>query len=174
LVLVLGLLLVFANRGDGWAEGGRPSALGNRLTHLDVDDPFHAGLDSSRLTTPQWVGEPGVEAVVILAIDDLRDPMRYESFLRPLLERLKRIDGRAPVSIFCNALDPAHPQFAAWSKEGLSLEVHTLSHPCPLLGKAGFKAARETYEGGIDEQRESPILRGPVQRKNTGRPVPHD
>jgi len=28
----------------------------------------------SRLTTPQWVGEPDVEAVVILAIDDMREP----------------------------------------------------------------------------------------------------
>ena len=48
-----------------------------------------------KLVTPQWVGEPGVEAVVILAIDDMRGPEKWEAFLRPILERLKKIDGRA-------------------------------------------------------------------------------
>src|SRR5688500_17809973 len=77
----------------------------NRLTCLDEADPFYVGLSFPKLTTPQWVGEPGVEAVVILAIDDMREPQKYETFLRPLLDRLKQIDGRAPVSIFCNQLD---------------------------------------------------------------------
>ena len=68
----------------------------NRLTYLDDNDPFYVGLDFPKLTTPQWVGEAGVEGVVILAIDDMREPQRYETFLRPILERLKQIDGRAP------------------------------------------------------------------------------
>jgi putative membrane-bound dehydrogenase-like protein len=122
----------------------------NRLTYLDEADPFYVGVDFPKLTTPQWLGEREVEAVVILAIDDMREPGKYESFLRPILERLKRIDGRAPVSIFCNALDPAHPQLQAWLKEGLSLENHTLSHPCPCLAKGDFAAAANTYHGGID------------------------
>ena len=105
----------------------------NRLTYLDDSDPFYVGLDFPKLTTPQWVGEPGVEGVVILAIDDMREPQKYETFLRPILERLKQIDGRAPVSIFCNQLDPQNPQLQSWLMEGLSFEVHTLSHPCPLL-----------------------------------------
>src|SRR5207249_6096511 len=92
----------------------------NRLTYLDGSDPFYAGLNFPKLTTPQWVGEPGVEAVVILSIDDLRTPEKYEAFLRPILDRLKQIDGRAPVSIFCNALEPQQPQFQAWLKEGVS------------------------------------------------------
>ena len=82
----------------------------NRLTYLDGSDPFYAGLNLPRLTTPQWAGEPGVEAAVILAIDDLREPEKYETFLRPILDRLRQIDGRAPVSIFCNQLDARNPQ----------------------------------------------------------------
>ena len=38
----------------------------------------------------------------------------------------------------------------AWLKEGLSLEVHTLTHPCPLLGKATLDEARHTVLGGLD------------------------
>src|SRR5712691_11930584 len=82
----------------------------NRLTYLDESEPFYVGLNFPKLTTPQWVGEPDVEAVVILAIDDMREPQKYETFLRPILDRLKQIDGRAPVSIMCNALDPQRPQ----------------------------------------------------------------
>jgi putative membrane-bound dehydrogenase-like protein len=123
---------------------------GNRLAYLDETEPFHVGLTFPRLITPQWVGESNVQAVVILAIDDMREPGKYETFLRPILERLKKIDGRAPVSIFCNALDPAHPQLQTWLKEGLSLENHTLSHPCPCLAKGDFDAAANTYHGGVD------------------------
>jgi len=107
----------------------------NRFTYLDGADPFYPHREFPKLTTPQWVGESNVEAVVVLAIDDMRDPPKYEAFLRPILNRLKQIDGHAPLSIFCNALDPAHPQLQAWLKEGLSLEIHTLSHPCPCLAK---------------------------------------
>src|SRR5687768_13111148 len=91
---------------------------GNRLAYLDENDPFYPHLQFPKLTTPQWVGETNVDAVVILSIDDMRDPARYETFLRPILNRLKQIDGSAPLSIFCNALDPAHPQLGAWLKEG--------------------------------------------------------
>jgi putative membrane-bound dehydrogenase-like protein len=129
---------------------GAAAADGNRLTYLDESDPFYVHLNFPKLTTPQWVGEPGVEAVVVLAIDDLRDTKKYETVLRPILERLKQIDGRAPVSIFCNAVDAQHEQFQAWLREGLSLEVHTLSHPCPLLAKGNFQAAADTVHGGVD------------------------
>ena len=122
----------------------------NRLTYLDESDPFYVGLNFPKLTTPQWVGEPGVEAVVILAIDDMREPQRYETFLRPILDRLKQIDQRAPVSIFCNQLDPQNPQLSAWLKEGLSLEAHTLTHPCPLLANSNFVAAATTYHDCVD------------------------
>src|SRR3989442_3200505 len=122
----------------------------NRLTYLDETDPFCVGLTFPKLTAPQWVGEPGVEAVVILAIDDMRDPQKYETFLRPILDRLTLIDGRAPVSIFCNQLDSQNPRLQAWLKEGLSLEVHTLTHPCPLLANSNFVAAATNYHDCVD------------------------
>ncbi|MEQ1861468.1 MAG: PVC-type heme-binding CxxCH protein [Chthoniobacteraceae bacterium] len=122
----------------------------NRLTYLDDTSPFWPTPQSPKFTTPQWVGEPGVDAVVILAIDDMRESAKYETFLRPILDRLKRIDGRAPVSIMTNTVKPDDPQFAAWLKEGLSLDVHTLAHPCPMLGKMSLADAAKTYHGGVD------------------------
>ncbi len=126
------------------------AADGNRLAYLDESSPFWPSAKSPRLTTPQWVGEPGVEAVVVLAIDDMRDPAKYETFLRPILDRLKKIDGRAPVSIMTNTVTADDPRLQGWLQEGLSLEVHTLTHPCPCLGKATFEEAQRTYHGGVD------------------------
>ena len=122
----------------------------NRFTHLDSANPFWPDRNSPKLTTPQWVGEEGVEAVIILAIDDMRDPAPYETFLRPIIERLKKIDGRAPVSIMTCQVMPDDPRLQGWLKEGLSLEVHTLKHPCPLLQGGDFKAAKDTVDGCID------------------------
>jgi putative membrane-bound dehydrogenase-like protein len=122
----------------------------NWLTYLDDNNPYYVGRHSPRLVTPQWVGEDGVEAVVILAIDDLREPEKYEKFLRPILQRLKKIDGRAPVSIMSNKLNPDDPQLQAWLKEGLSLETHTLDHPCPFWTGGDFAKANATYEGCVD------------------------
>ena len=125
-------------------------SLANRLTYLSEGDPFHPHLDFPKLTTPQWVGDMGVEAVVTLGIDDMRGPERYESFLRPVLDRLKEIDGRAPVSIMTNSFKPDHPQAQTWLQEGLSIEVHTLTHPCPLLQQGNFRRAAEVVHGGLD------------------------
>jgi putative membrane-bound dehydrogenase-like protein len=129
---------------------------GNRLAQLDEVNPYYPHRDFPRLTTPQWVGEPGVEAVVVLAIDDMRDPARYEMYLRPILERLKAIDGRAPVSIMTNQVDPKDPRLQGWLKEGLSLEVHTLTHPCPCLQKGNFAEAARTYHGCVDLMNQIP------------------
>jgi putative membrane-bound dehydrogenase-like protein len=136
--------------GFGVLAGTLLAADANRLTYLDASDPFYAGLDLPKLTTPQWVGEAGVEGIVILAVDDMSDPGKYEVFLRPLLERLKQIDGRAPVSIMCTSLKPEDPQLTAWRQEGLSLEAHTLTHPCPILASNDFGAAAQTFLGSID------------------------
>lgn len=122
----------------------------NRLTYLDDAEPFYVNLQFPRLITPQWVGEPGVETVAILAVDDMKSPAPYETFLRPLLNRLMQIDGRAPVSIMCNRLDPQDPQYQKWLAEGLSLEVHTLSHPCPILDGRNFQAAANEFQDGIE------------------------
>ncbi len=127
------------------------STNGNRLAYLDSDDPFYPGLHFPKLITPQWVGEDGVEAVVILAIDDMRNnEPKYEAMLRPILERLKKIDGRAPVSIMVNTTSPTNAQLQTWLKEGVSLECHTIAHPCPLCQKGDFAAASATYHDCVD------------------------
>lgn len=122
---------------------------GNRLAYLDELDPYYPHAKFPKLTTPQWVGEPDVEAVVILAIDDMKDPKKYEAFLRPILNRLKKIDGRAPVSIMTCKVEPGEAQLQAWLKEGLSLEVHTVDHPCPYF-QPGFAKAKETTDRCVD------------------------
>ena len=123
---------------------------GNRLAVLDENAPWAYSYRSPKLVTPQWVGEPGVEAVITLGIDDMRDPAVYEKYLRPILTRLKQIDGRAPVSIFTCKVDPTSAQLQTWLEEGLSFEVHTTNHPCPLLCKSDFAAAKRTYDECLD------------------------
>ncbi len=115
-------------------------------------NPFWPGLDSPRLATPDWVGTPGVDAAVILAVDDMRinTVPKYETFLRPLIDRLKKSRGRAPISIMTCTVDPTDPQLQTWLKEGLNFDVHTTKHPCPLLGEAGFDAARQTVFECLD------------------------
>src|SRR4051812_15826430 len=49
------------------------AADGNRLAYLSENDPFYVSRSFPKLVTPQWLGEQGVEAVVILAIDDLKE-----------------------------------------------------------------------------------------------------
>ncbi|MBG30064.1 MAG: dehydrogenase, partial [Opitutae bacterium] len=146
----LGLILLLAVAHALGAATHVPQSPANRLTYLDEVDPFHPHREFPKLTTPQWVGEKGVEAVITLGIDDMRGPEKYEAFLRPILERLKEIDGRAPVSIFTNAFKPDHPQAQKWLAEGVTIEVHTLSHPCPLLQQGNFRRAFETVHGGLD------------------------
>jgi putative membrane-bound dehydrogenase-like protein len=129
---------------------------GNRLTYLDDNDPFYVSRGFPRLVTPQWVGEEGVEAVVILAIDDMKETDKYEKFLRPILQRLKQIDERAPVSIMTCKIDPEDKQLQAWLKEGLSLETHTIDHPCPLLQGGDFAKAKSTYDRCVDLLHKAP------------------
>ncbi|MGD9647394.1 MAG: PVC-type heme-binding CxxCH protein, partial [Pirellulales bacterium] len=122
----------------------------NRFVHLDGDDPFYASLRHARLTTPQWIGEPKIDAVVVLAIDDLRDPPRWEAYLRPIINRLTERAGAAPVSIMTCQVPPSDPQLQAWLAEGLSLECHTIDHPCVLLNKGNLARAKQTYDGCIE------------------------
>src|SRR5258707_15038379 len=90
---------------------------GNRLAYLDENNPWYPHREFPKLITPQWVGEEGVECVVVLAIDDMREPDKYEAFLRPILNRLKQIDGRAPVSIMTCKVKPDDPQLGQWLAE---------------------------------------------------------
>ncbi|MCA9216285.1 MAG: VCBS repeat-containing protein, partial [Planctomycetales bacterium] len=126
----------------------------NRLAYLDHLDPYYVSTHFAKLTTPQWCGEPGVDCVVVLAIDDMRDTQRYENFLRLILDRLKKIDGRAPVSIMTNTVDlddaKTKEQLTSWRREGLSIEIHTIDHPCPLLCDSDFAKAKSTYDRCVD------------------------
>src|SRR6478672_2580965 len=91
------------------------AADGNRLGYLDEPlNPYYPHRNFPKLITPQWVGEEGVDCVVTLAIDDMRDPAKYEAFLRPILDRLKAIDGRAPVSIMTCSVRPDDPRLQGW------------------------------------------------------------
>jgi hypothetical protein len=123
---------------------------GNRLVYLDESDPYYVHRGFPKLATPQWVGEEGVEAVVVLAIDDMFGHDKWEAYLRPILERLKKIDGRAPVSIMTRSIDPNHPHLQKWLKEGVSIEIHTVDHPCPLLQGGDFAKAKSTYDRCVD------------------------
>lgn len=127
-------------------SAGAPADRGNRLVHLDERSPFWVGPSSPRLTTPMWFGEDGVDAAVILSIDDMRDPEKYRVFLEPVLAKLAEVEGRSPLSIFSNTIDPAHPQLARWLASGVRLDVHTLTHPCPLLGSGFEKAFSEVLD----------------------------
>lgn len=147
---LLGLLLLTA-------ASSLLAADANRLTYLDEPcDPYYPHRNFPKLTTPQWVGEEGVECVVVLAIDDMRDPEKYEQYLRPILDRLKQIDGRAPVSIMTNQVDPRNERLQQFLHEGLSLEIHTFDHPCPCLQGGDFAKARQTYERCVDLMHEIP------------------
>lgn len=122
---------------------------GNRLAYLDDSDPYYVGRSFPALMTPQWFNED-TDAVIILAIDDMRGHEKWETYLRPILERLKKIDGRAPVSIMTCSIDPNHAQLQKWLKEGLSIEVHTVDHPCPLLKDNDFLKAKSTYDRCVE------------------------
>ena len=120
------------------------------LNYSTDNRPYAPHLDFPRLTTPQWVGEEDVDAVVVLAIDDMRDSAKYEAYLRPILQRLKKIDGRAPLSIMTNSVKSDDPQLQSWIDEGVSIDVHTVDHPCPLLHDGDFDKARSTCDRCVD------------------------
>ncbi len=113
-------------------------------------NPYWPTIDTPKLTTPQWIGEAGVEAVAVLSIDDMRGVEPYLSFIEPILQRLESIDGRAPLSIFTNQIDPNEPQLQRWRKRGVSIEVHTIDHPCPLLKDGDFDQSRKTVHQCVD------------------------
>src|SRR5262249_41584818 len=126
------------------------AADGNRLAYLDETDPYYVHRNFPKLTTPQWVGDDGVEAVVLLAIDAMRGHQRWERFLRPILNPLQRINGRPPVTIMTCSIVPNQPHLQTWLKEGVSLECHTVDHPCPLLQGGDFAKAKSTYDRCVD------------------------
>lgn len=133
--------------------------VGSRFAYLDERDPYYPGLATARLTTPQWIGEDGVEAVVQLSIDDMgrldpafrlmsyaKSPQFYYQFLQPTIERLQRIDGRAPISIYTLQAQADDPWFQRMLKEGLSIEAHTFTHAVPFFRRDPSSMSQETLE----------------------------
>jgi putative membrane-bound dehydrogenase-like protein len=129
----------------------------HNLSYLTDNDPWYPHAKFPKLITPQWVGEEGVDAVVVLAIDDMRDPEKYEAYLRPILQRLKQIDGRAPVSIMTCSVKPDDPRLQTWIDEGLSFEVHTIDHPCPLLAGERRGEGQVTTDSTVLVAQPSPL-----------------
>ncbi len=118
---------------------------GDRFAYLDERSPFYVSASFPKLTTPMWFGEAGVDAAIILSIDDMRDPEKYRAYLEPILRRLQEVEGgKSPLSIFTNTVDPAHPQLQKFLEMGVRFDVHTRTHPCPLLGSTLDKAIDET------------------------------
>ncbi len=131
----------------------RTASPAERLEYLDAfSDPYYPTLQTARLTTPQWVGQEGVDAAVVLSTDDLQDEVvdRYEKFWRPVLERLKKIDGRAPLSIMSLRVSPDLPQLKRWIEEGVSIEAHTIDHRHPLLQGGDLAASKNAYDQMVD------------------------
>lgn len=146
-LLLAGLSCCFAST---LTAAEKPVNAGNRLVYLDQDDPYYVSQNFPKLVTPQWSGDKQVKAVCVLAIDDMRDVKKYEEYLRPILERLKEINGRAGASIMTCRVDPNDPHLQKWIKEGVSIDVHTYDHPCPLLKDRDFAKAKGTVERCVD------------------------
>jgi peptidoglycan/xylan/chitin deacetylase (PgdA/CDA1 family) len=139
------------------ATGARAADAGNRLAYLDAFcDPYYVGLDTPRLVTPQWVGEEGVAAVIVLANDDLKDLARHEKYIRPIITRLKEIDPKSGLSLMGTQIDPADPQLQSWIAEGINPEAHTWHHPCPCLQNGSFAKAKATFDACVDNLRRIP------------------
>ncbi len=133
------------------ADSPKPTTDGNRLAYLDSNDPYYVHRAFPKLITPQWVGEEGAQAVVVLAVDDMNDnSAKYEAFLRPIIDRLEKTDGKAHLSIMTNSAKADDPIVKKFIEEGVSIEVHSIGHPCPILSKGNFDAAKHSFDDCID------------------------
>lgn len=50
-----------------------------------------------------------------------------------------------------NRVSPDDPLVRRWLAEGVSLEAHTFTHPCPLFDRGDFRTAGWTYHHRIDQ-----------------------
>lgn len=145
MIRFLSFSICFAALASGAGE-----SVGNRFAYLDENDPYYPDGNFPKLITPMWVGEPEAEAVICLTIDDMcrvfpegerptgvptyaRRPKVYYEFLKPVIDRLRSIDGRAPISVFSLQLDPDDKLVRHLQELGMSIECHTWTHPVPLL-----------------------------------------
>ncbi len=135
------------------ALSAQAAGVGSRFAYLEEQDPYHVDGSFPKLTTPMWIGEKGVDAAILLSIDDMcrpfpegrpkglpvyaRQPRVYFDFLKPAINRLREIDGRAPISVFCLQLDRDDEIVREMLRLDLSMECHTFTHPVPLMRAAG-------------------------------------
>ena len=136
--------------------------VGSRFAYLDQLDPYYPHPDFPKLTTPMWIGEEGVDAVILLSVDDMGgppfqprydvSPEAFERFLTPLIQRLKKIDGRAPIAVMTCQTPPNNPTVQQLLKTGLSFDCHTFTHRFPFFRSneghgpdAALKFARLDY-----------------------------
>jgi hypothetical protein len=146
LLLFSGVLMALA----AWPEVAWATDAGNRLTYLDSKwDILYPNLELPKLTTPQWIGEQGVDAAVLLRCDDLSNS-GFEVWLRPVLDHLIDLYGHAPVTIACNSPNPGDSYLQVLLNDGAALECHTIHHPCPLLANGNFTFASDTYHDNVD------------------------
>ena len=119
------------------------SAGGSRFDYLEESGPFYPNGDFPRLITPQWIGEPGVDAVIHLTVDGISQvkslpdhaltPAACLDFLEPAIRYLTAIDGRAPITLYALRVHPRDPTLKRLADAGIATESHTFTHPVPLL-----------------------------------------
>ena len=132
-------------------------APGNRLAYLDeFCDPYCVGLDSAKLTTPQWVGNEGVETVIVLANDDLKVLATHADYFVPIMRRLKEFDADSGVSLMATQVPPDDPQIQTWLEQDVNVEAHTWTHPCPCLQGGVLAKSKATFDTCIDNLRKIP------------------
>jgi hypothetical protein len=95
----------------------------NRLVELDGETSSTGRTVRPRLTTPQWVGEEGVDCVVLLGLEAEGTLAEWQPVVRPVVERLKQIEGRAPLSLFARDVDPGEPPLRTWLLDGVRVEL---------------------------------------------------
>jgi hypothetical protein len=101
MIRTLSFAVSFATLTSGAGESS-----GNRFAYLDESDPYYPDGNFPKLITPMWVGEPEVEGVICLTIDDMcrvfpdgerpkgvttyaRRPKVYYEFLKTVNDRLQ-------------------------------------------------------------------------------------
>ena len=67
---------------------------------LIVSDPYWPTAGSAKLITPQWIGEPEVEAAILLSIDD----MRTRQITRRIAARFSTGSKRSMAARLCQSL----------------------------------------------------------------------
>ncbi len=95
----------------------------NRLVELDGETSWTGRPGEPKLITPQWVGEAGIECVVLLGVEADGVLAEWEPVVRPIVERLKQINGRAPLSLFARDVEPGAQPLRAWLSDGVRVEV---------------------------------------------------